>query len=182
MSWIKNPPAYKSALELTCGAELEVFDFGTYRVGGKEYNALTGHEVEDKACYWCGAPLTGRSRMYCKGHRAEYYRHFEWSTAYRAAIRRAEHKCENCGESAKLLDWGRDFRTSLEVHHIVPLKGSTRYFSAWNLPWNLIVLCHDCHMELHRILNGKIESDTLQMELFPMKHDDSFGGGSEMRE
>ncbi|KKN57900.1 hypothetical protein LCGC14_0557310, partial [marine sediment metagenome] len=32
---------------------------------------------------------------------------------------------------------------------IVPLLGERRQFTAYNLPWNLIVLDHWCHVELH---------------------------------
>jgi 5-methylcytosine-specific restriction endonuclease McrA len=42
----------------------------------------------------------------------------------------------------------------LEVHHIVPLStiGYRPEFSAYHLPWNLVALCHECHLEIHAIM------------------------------
>lgn len=165
-----------SALQIESGQELERFDLGTFRLNGQEYTILTGFENNpDHLCWWCGQPIQGRrSRHYCNGHRILYLNHFDWSYASPAAIDRADHKCQNCGRPDG--NWYREIhsrmgillpaitdRRILEVHHIVPLKGGERQFTAYNLPWNLIVLCHDCHVEIHRIMNevNKIPKKTI---------------------
>ena len=130
-----------NALDLTCGAELERFDMGRVVKNNQEYVVLTGFEILPHRCFWCGGELKGKLRRYCYGHMKEYYRNFEWESASSWAQDRAGHRCENCGIDSKV--------GNLEVHHIVPLKGTRRYFSAYNLPFNLIVLCHACHLAIH---------------------------------
>ena len=95
--------------------------------------------------------LKGKLKRYCYGHMKEYYRHFEWSSARDWCCERQEGKCANCGADGMR---GENYWPlySLEVHHIVPLSGTTRYFTAHNLPWNLIGLCHGCHKEIHRVM------------------------------
>lgn len=108
-----------------------------------EYSILTGFEGTGR-CFWCGGELKGKLKRYCYGHMTEYYQHFEWGSASRWALKRAGQRCENCGDNYKM-----------EVHHIVPLKGKKRYFTAFNLPWNLIAFCHSCHQTVHAIMRGK---------------------------
>lgn len=141
----------RSALEIESGAELERFDLGCVLIGDREYTVLTGYEGTGR-CFWCGAKLTGKLKRYCYGHMKEYYRHFEWGSAFRWALERAEDKCQNCGANQQFIQEGWSSRTNLRVHHIVPLKGESRYFSAFNLPWNLVALCHPCHLEIHAIM------------------------------
>lgn len=140
----------ESALEIETVEELEKFDLGTVWISHTKYNVLTGYEGTGR-CFWCGGELKGsKLKRYCRGHMKEYYRHFDWQSASRWAIERADHRCENCGVKEKPIEWGfNSYRINLEVHHIVPLKGNSRQFSAYNLPWNLIVLCHACHQEVH---------------------------------
>lgn len=152
-------PIDKSALEIESGQELDKFDLGTVP-GFPRYSVLTGFEGNDNhLCWWCGSQIEGkRSKHYCNGHWPLYMRHFDWQYASKWALKRADGHCQNCfasGYYIKTLDGYGNSRYSLEVHHIVPLKGGERQFTAYNLPWNLIVLCHDCHWELHRIMNHK---------------------------
>lgn len=130
-----------NALMIRSGAEL--VRLPVRFTSDKRYRVLTGYENTPGACWWCGSP-TGlrRGSHYCRHHGAEYRRHFEWSTASAWAITRAGFRCENCGHPE-----------GYQVHHIVPMEGGNRFYSARNLPWNLIVLCHDCHWALHRIYN-----------------------------
>ncbi len=138
-----------SAFEITSGADLLQFELGTVWIKGKTFTVLTGFEAIG-GCFWCGGELEGKQRRYCKGHRDEYYRHFDWSTAGSWARKRAGNKCENCGiEARDIPTIGPYFTSGYEVHHIVDLKGETRQFTAFNLPWNLICLCHNCHLEVH---------------------------------
>lgn len=128
-----------TALEIESGWELERFIPGTVLIDGQDYLILTGHEGTGR-CFWCGGILKGKLKHYCYGHGKEYYRHFEWGSARKWCYRRQEGKCANCG-----MHRGR----RLEVHHIVPLDGGPRFFSPFNLPWNLIGFCHDCHQDIH---------------------------------
>lgn len=147
-----------SALDIRTGAELERFDLGEVVIGKHtRYQILTGYESPPqdgvRRCFWCGGALKGKLKRYCRGHmQDQYYRHFEWNTASGYALKRAGWACENCGveESHEVVPgYSLTTRTNLEVHHIVPLVGARRDFSAFNLPWNLIVLCHACHLEIH---------------------------------
>ena len=146
-----------TALDITTGEELQSFNLGTVLIGGATYQVLTGHEVANAAgehiCFWCGGQLKGKLKRYCRGHMQEYYGHFDWPTAAAWARKRADFHCEHCGAAERDLPGVESgygsIRTPFEVHHIVPLEGSRRQFTAYNLPWNLIVLDHWCHVELH---------------------------------
>jgi len=144
-----------NALELTSGAELERFTCGTVVVGQRSYNMLTGH-CDEYVCSWCGGDLKGRQRRYCcTEHREEYYRHFDWASASSWAMRRADDRCENCHRRGRDLPViGHYMTRNLQVHHIVPLKGESRQFTAFNLPWNLIVLCQECHVKVHAAMRS----------------------------
>lgn len=50
--------------------------------------------------------------------------------------------CATCGDTK-----------NIEIHHIVPiaLGGNNEYF-------NLIYMCHDCHIKLHHIIYDKLEN------------------------
>jgi 5-methylcytosine-specific restriction endonuclease McrA len=145
-----------SVWDITCGRELERFDLGTVAINGTSYQVLTGHEAPPadgvRWCFWCGEILAGRNLRYCRGHMRLYYEHFEWSRASWLCWKRQDGRCANCGCEPGLLQpissWSVG-RSAAETHHIVPLKGARRDFSAFNLPWNLIGLCHDCHLEVH---------------------------------
>lgn len=121
--------------------------FGTFTI-------ITGFEGTGR-CFWCGEEIDGR-RRYC-GHRAGcwtlYQQHFAWVTASREALRRADFRCENCGCEEKGVSHGwDDIMTNLRVHHIIPLNGRPRAVSVFNIFWNLIVLCHRCHLEIHTVM------------------------------
>jgi len=141
-----------SALDIEYAYELERFIPGEVLINKQKYLVLTGYEGTGR-CFWCGSELNGKTKRYCRGHMQEYYRHFYWPYASNWAIKRADRKCQNCGVKIKSIPYGYSgHRVNLEVHHIIPLNGDRRDFSAFNLPWNLIVLCHDCHMELHAVM------------------------------
>ena len=42
--------------------------------------------------------------------------------------------------------------TNLRAHHIIPLEGMERAMSPFNIFWNLICLCHKCHLEIHALM------------------------------
>ena len=137
--------------------ELIHWDVSTAHDSFGVYTIITGFEGTG-CCFWCGTNLNGERRRFC-GHRSgcwtRYQEHFAWSYASHAALRRVGRKCENCGKEERDIPeigghW--NIRTGLEVHHIIPLNGEDRAVSVYNIFWNLICLCHDCHMELHAIL------------------------------
>jgi 5-methylcytosine-specific restriction endonuclease McrA len=131
-------PSDQNALTITTGEELERFDLGDIVIGPVRYTVLTGYEKNERRCWWCNAELRRKAKHYCYGHMTAYYDHFRWGYASYEARKRAGYRCENCGMTSKIA-----------VHHIVPLKGAPRFFSAYNLPWNLVVLCKTCHLEIH---------------------------------
>lgn len=138
-----------TAFEIESGQELERFQPNEVIIDGCIYYVLTGHEGTGR-CFWCGGELKGKLKRYCYGHMKEYYRHFGWPEARRWCCRRQEGICANCGTrppESRSFDY-----YSLEVHHIVPLRGRKRDFSAFNIPWNLIGFCHECHKFIHAIM------------------------------
>jgi len=131
------------AFEIESGQELGRFEPNQIEDWGKTYSVLTGYEGTGR-CFWCGKEFDEKSkarhRHYCYGHMKEYYKHFEWLSARNWCCSRQDGLCANCDKR---------YGYSLEVHHIVPLNGGPRYFTAFNLPWNLIGFCHECHREVH---------------------------------
>lgn len=142
----------KTALEIQSGAELLLFQPETVKILGKDWQVLTGYEGTGR-CLWCGSELKKGLRLYCWGHGKIYWRHFNWGSARNWCCERQHGICANCGwhypfqHSYYYYEEGYDIY-KLEVHHIVPLEGRPRQFSAFNLPWNLIGFCHDCHQEV----------------------------------
>ncbi len=145
----------ESALEITTAQELERFDLGNVVINRTRYTVLTGYEGTERRCFWCGGSLAGsKLKRYCYGHMTEYYNHFDWGYAKSWCIERYEYKCASCGMHVDdIPEVGSYYkRSGLEVHHIIPLEGESRQFTAYNLPWNLIALCHTCHVAVHAIM------------------------------
>jgi len=112
------------------------------------YHIITGHEGSG-GCFWCGKDLKS-SRRFCghrSGHWTLYAQHFYWSYARVWCCQRQQGICANCGWHSTFNDFN-----SLEVHHIIPLNGEQRQATPFNLPWNLIGLCHKCHQEIHTVM------------------------------
>lgn len=109
----------------------------------------TGYENQG-ICAMCGGELGKRRRVYCSGECAELYLDlFFWPYARYEAIERAHHRCQECGVTKRGLAkiYARWFeKAQLEVHHIIPLNGEFRQWHPLNIPSNLKVLCHDCHV------------------------------------
>lgn len=143
-----------TALAIESGAELERFIPGTVVIGRRKYLVLTGFESPDgHRCFWCGAELhgklyssLGRPKHYCYGHMTAYWNHFEWGYASDWCRERYNWTCANCGLSTLPYHDSSKFG----VHHIVPFNGAPReQFSPFHLPWNLVLFCKDCHLEIH---------------------------------
>jgi len=128
---------------LHSGFNVERDSFGDYRT-------MTGYEGIGN-CFWCGRVLQRERQRYCRqglvdrqhgliAHWLEYYRHFNWTFARAWCFERYEKRCANCN------------RVGSEMHHIIPLEGTDRGWSYFNLPWNLILFCHDCHQEVHAVM------------------------------
>jgi len=159
----------ESALEIETGWELQRFDLGTVMISGTRYTVLTGFE-DTGLCFWCGGVLKGKLKRYCRGHMTEYYRHFEWASARRWCIERQDGRCANCGiKQGSVIGINHNgwkmLQGALEVHHIIPLCGEKRYFSAFNLPWNLIGFCHDCHQEVHAVMREASKPDPFALAI-----------------
>lgn len=119
------------------------------------YTIITGFE-DTGGCFWCGAALEGK-RRFCghkSGHWTEYANHFYWSYARSWCCKRQEGRCANCGWHPALYSSNdiHFYWYGLEVHHIIHLNGGPRASTPFNLPWNLIGLCHECHQEIHAVM------------------------------
>jgi len=115
----------------------------------------TGYENQG-VCAMCGGTLGKCRRTYCCQECADLYLNlFFWPWASYEAMARARHQCQRCGVSEHGLSklayrtriYNSDYR--LEVHHIVPLNGEDRTWHHLNIPSNLQVLCHECHVLMH---------------------------------
>lgn len=102
-----------------------------------DFHIITGYEGTG-VCFWCGGELTGKATRYCKKahHWRLYAEHFCWTFARWWCLKRYE-RCPNCGSYAR------------EAHHIIPLDGEERIWTPYNMPWNLVGLCHTCHQAVH---------------------------------
>lgn len=129
----------------------ELLHWDTYREHDSFgwFTVITGFEGTGR-CFWCGEDIVGR-RRFCKkgsGCWTRYQEHFAWGYAKAECLKRYEYRCANCGVEGIGLYIGEGI-TNLRAHHIIPLNGEERAVSVYNIFWNLICLCHDCHMELH---------------------------------
>ena len=132
--------------------ELIHWDTSTGRDSFGSFTVITGYEGTGR-CFWCGADIEGR-RRYCRGRKGcwtRYQEHFAWSYAKGACLKRFDYRCANCGIKGRNLNMGSNM-TNLRAHHIIPLNGDSRVVSVYNISWNLICLCHDCHIEVHAIM------------------------------
>ncbi len=129
------------------------------------YQIITGYEGTG-ACFWCGEELEGK-RRFCghrSGHWTLYANHFYWTYARTWCIKRYDHRCANCSKTSlevgKILEESGVYYSpyspafSLQAHHIISLKGEIRDVTPYNLPWNLICLCHYCHISVHAAMRG----------------------------
>lgn len=165
----------------TTAKEIQEFEVKTGRDSYGTFHILTGYEGTG-GCHWCGAALTGRSTRWCRsphrdqeGHWHEYWKRFNWGSASFWCLQRYDHRCANCGRSThtdrKYLQpwdlvteyslyggyWNYKGIVTLEVHHIIPLNGAERIWTPFNLPFNLIALCHSCHLEVHAAMRPSKE-------------------------
>jgi len=159
----------ESALDIVTAEELVRFDLGTVLINHTTYTVLTGYEGTG-LCFWCGGELSGKLKRYCYGHMKEYYRHFDWGYAKQWCIERYDHRCANCGiledDIPRVGVGGYYTRSGMEVHHIIPVNGESRQFTAYNLPWNLMALCHDCHLAIHVAMRvRKLPPDIFELAL-----------------
>jgi len=117
------------------------------------YSVITGFEGQG-GCFWCGNELTGKQKKFCRGHWTQYWKHFGWSYARSWCLKRYEYKCANCGYHQIVPEGDHPswYTEGLEAHHIIPLKGEIRSLTPFNIYWNLICLCHDCHQEIHAVM------------------------------
>lgn len=65
----------------------------------------------------------------------EIARRRRWARARRAVLDRDGWRCTKCGRPGRL-----------EVHHVTPLRDGGAAFDLANL----VTLCRDCHIALHR--------------------------------
>jgi 5-methylcytosine-specific restriction protein A len=94
----------------------------------------------------------------------------EYSTAWRAWIwptlagwitHRDGNRCQDCGIHADTIigedRWGSDEHPIMEVHHIIP-----RANGGGDHPFNLKLVCQNCHKKYNEQFNGQIISKKAQ--------------------
>ena len=142
--------------------ELLHWDTSTERDSFGIYTIITGFEGTGR-CFWCGKDIEGR-RRFCKrsGCWTRYQEHFAWGYTKAECLKRYGYRCANCGVEGIGLYRGDDM-TNLRAHHIIPLNGEDRAVSAFNIPWNLICLCHNCHLLLHAVLREQSTSKAIDI-------------------
>ncbi len=136
--------------------ELTHWDVSIGRDTYGNYAIITSFEGSG-GCFWCGKDLEGKHRRFCgrrSGCWTHYQDHFFWGYARYECLEQYDWHCANCGHEGP--DGSRKISSlsRLEVHHIIPLEGEARSMSPYNLPWNLICLCHDCHQLIHGVIRG----------------------------
>lgn len=90
-------------------------------------------------CFWCGKKLHTSKHKYCNDrHRQEYYNRNHSISFTSWIINTQGGKCNICGYGCSL---------EMKVHHIIPLYDGGELFN----PENVILLCHDHHIEAHRL-------------------------------
>lgn len=145
--------------------ELLHWDWSTGRDSFGEYHIITGYEGTG-GCFWCGKELEGR-RRFC-GHKSgcwtRYQEYFCWPFARNWCLKRYDYHCANCGTQEVVIfkQYGTG-QSNLEVHHIIPLEGMYRAYSPYNVPWNLICLCHYCHQLIHAVMRDTPRSDLIDV-------------------
>jgi len=125
------------------------------------YTVITGFEGTGR-CFWCGKDISGR-RRFCKkgsGCWTRYQEHFNWGYAKSQCLKRYDYRCANCGVEGIGLYMGENM-TNLRAHHIIPLNGEDRAVSVYNIFWNLICLCHKCHLLIHAVMRDQAISKVL---------------------
>ncbi|NNV07137.1 HNH endonuclease [Geobacillus sp. MMMUD3] len=105
-------------------------------------------------CRWCGAGLKDKRRRYCsKEHAEKWLVEVLFVEDYQRqrdrAMKRDNFACQRCGMTRR--EHYEAFNQDLHTHHIVPRSwGGSNYMD------NLITLCRNCHVEIHRELGVKI--------------------------
>lgn len=116
------------------------------------YTHFTGFE-DSGVCWWCGGDLPKRKRRWCcEDHKDSYWETYNWRSASLACSRRNNNTCENCHKHESY-GYGKPL-VRLEAHHIIPIGGEDRSWHELNKPDNLLCLCHECHLEVHRVMSA----------------------------
>lgn len=134
----------------------------TFFYRGKTYIKLTGYEGVDGICWWCGKSFSSKRSRHCccSDCTRQYDKHFRWGEARRWAMKRSNNHCQECGAENQCV--GYNMKSSLEVHHIIPLPRYEDYFyNILNCPCNLIVLCLSCHGKTRKKKSPQLKFETI---------------------
>lgn len=122
----------------------------------------------DRRCAWCGTPLAGRRRRWCRDEcELDFRRNHDWGSDRNAALGRDGHRCRRCGASWAEVEAWRAFvlavtaptpddrrealdiawRWRLEVNHVEPIRGRHGTFGCHHHLDGLETLCRPCHLD-----------------------------------
>lgn len=99
--------------------------------------------------------------------------HYHWNEASENVFKRLYRNdrgyvCELCDTPTSRWEHG------IEIHHIIPLNGEDRNWNVLNSPDNLLGLCKECHVKLHKSMNEfarekqRLIVEAQELEIQPM--------------
>ena len=118
---------------------------------------------ENGICRWCGCciyhlrgPDKGKPNFKRWHSRCvTQYRFYFWPAITASTIgRKLGWKCQSCG--------AKSTQVTMELHHRIPLIDFIHHEAAPYAAWdrgNLILLCHECHLEAHTELRRRKLND-----------------------
>jgi len=95
--------------------------------------------------------VTGTKRPVYSDECDEFLRRQLWNRVKITILRRDSFTCQDCGRTYKEIGRGKNRRSGLEVHHIVP-----RTLGGTDHPGNLKTVCMSCHRKYTNETNGMI--------------------------
>jgi len=144
----------------------------------KYYEALKKLPTPDgEHCIICGKTFKkkDRRRKYCSDEC--YTKWYEslgmgyWNTTRAEVLKRDKYTCQRCGwtfvPKENVESYYQYTYSSLEVHHIIPIKDGGVEFDKKNC----ITLCHKCHMKTHRELRIKEHGQKLLSKIDVKKNE-----------
>lgn len=175
-SGLDNPNSTLAVVEcFACGAEIERATWQRERYERYYCTDCWGNSKQIVECEVCGEqiealPSRTEARRFCSrechgtwiskhnvgerhprfksGRRPEYYGP-NWERQRRAAVRRDEGRCQDCGRT--IVDSVEEFGEVLSVHHKTPFRdfvdGDDVDYESANELSNLVTLCRPCHSQ-----------------------------------
>lgn len=116
----------------------------------------------EKICFWCGNELSGRRTTACSNKcYDDFFEHTNQTHIRYRLLKERGIKCEKCGKIPKSEYHDIIDDSQIEMHHIKPIQMGGDLFN----DENLILLCHECHLEAHKELSSDLKIYKLKKRL-----------------